>query len=354
MRALKYLNSSSLESSFKRGIKEVGESVPGCFETYRNVVWALPHVKRIYPLVDPSSLEAVEIALTLGPDPFSLPKWILDRVRPLLGDEGLRNLLRRKTWVRINTLKKGLQEILDELKGKGYSFVPDRDFNYLVEWIFPQISSIPEFRQGLLIPQDKASVMVVNVLDPKPEETILEIGGAPGTKTSLIQQLTHNKSYVISVDISARRVEAQRRLLAKWGVSNVELVIADATELKVTHADKVLVDAPCSNSGTMNVDPSIPLRLTKAELLKLVRIQKMILKRAVSLGVPVVYSTCSLFPEEGEKQVEEFSRYLVKITDDPLHMGYRKSKVWMRVMRTYPHLDYSEGFFISKIEPSPS
>ncbi|WP_252896691.1 hypothetical protein [Metallosphaera hakonensis] len=66
----------------------------------------------------------------------------------------------------------------------------------------------------------------------------------------------------------------------------------------------------------------------------------------------MVYSTCSLFPEEGELQVESYSDLLVKLTDDPRHMGYRKSKVWMRVMRTYPHVDFSEGFFIAKIDPS--
>ncbi|WP_287690279.1 RsmB/NOP family class I SAM-dependent RNA methyltransferase [Metallosphaera javensis (ex Sakai et al. 2022)] len=308
-------------------------------------------MKRLYPLLDLKSPEAVKVALSVGADPFSLPKWILERVRPLLGDEGLRKLLRRKNWVRLNTLKNNLQDILERLKRKGYSFRPDPEFSYLVEWISPQVSSLPEFREGILIPQDKSSVIVVKVLDPKPGETILEIGGAPGTKTSLIQQLTENRSYVISVDVSMKRVEVQRRLLQRWGVQNVDLVIADGSEFWITNADKILIDAPCTNSGTINVDPSIALRLTKTELLKLVNVQKRILRRALSLGVPVVYSTCSLFPDEGERQVEEFSRYLVKLTDDPLHQGYRKSKVWMKVMRTYPHLDYSEGFFISRIEP---
>ncbi|MEL9969493.1 MAG: RsmB/NOP family class I SAM-dependent RNA methyltransferase [Metallosphaera sp.] len=349
-RALSFINNSSPEASFKRAIRG-RPNLPGCYELYLKVLWSLPRVIRVYPHVKPFSREAVELALNAKPDPFSLPRWIFERMYPLLGDNGMAGLYSRRSWVRVNTLKGDRDEIIESLRVKGYSFSLDEDFDFLLNWISPKPSSTDEFREGLIIPQDKSSAIVVSVLNPKPGENILEIGGSPGGKTSLIQQITNNSSYVVSLDISEKRVNLQRRLLRLWGVENVDVLLADGSNFRVRKVDKILIDAPCSNSGTINVDPSIPFRLTKTELNKLVRIQREILKNAFSSGVEIVYSTCSLFPEEGEKQVEIYSKYLEKVTNDPAHFGYKRSKVWMRVMRTYPSLDQSEGFFISKIKP---
>lgn len=212
---------------------------------------------------------------------------------------------------------------------------------------FP-ISKTQEFRDGLVIPHDMSSYLVVKALNPKPYERILEVGGAPGIKTSIIQQLTKNKSEVTSIDVSTRRVATQKELLKKWSVSNVELIIADGENIPVRKADKILIDAPCSNSGTFASDPAVFLRLNRTELKNLIKIQDKILDKALSYGVPTVFSTCSLFPEEGEKHAEKYLNLISKIDWGESFYGYKKSKVYMHVVRTYPHIHESDGFFISR------
>ncbi|QKR01093.1 RsmB/NOP family class I SAM-dependent RNA methyltransferase [Metallosphaera tengchongensis] len=350
-RAVQYvIGGSPPEVAFKRAVSDLSRSVPGCYDVFLEVLRHLPCVWKKYPLLDLGSSEAISKALECKEE-VCLPNWIYQRLIRLLGEQGIRNLHRRRKWVRINTLKIDEEEAVNLMTRKGYSFERDKDFPYLLEWRTPHVISTPEYSSGVLIPHDKATSYVVQVLDPKPGEIVLELGGSPGVKTSLIQQMTRNSSFVISVDISAKRLELQRQLMKKWGVENVQLVNADGAKMWVRRVHKVLIDAPCTNSGTINADPSLPIRLRKRELLNLVRIQERILSEAIKLGVPVVYSTCSLFPEEGELQVERYSRYLVKIAEDPSFLGYRRSKVWLRVMRTYPHVHYTEGFFIAKLNP---
>ncbi|WP_252896692.1 methyltransferase domain-containing protein [Metallosphaera hakonensis] len=286
VRALGNLDKLSVEASFNNAVRNFRERPEGCFELYQRVLWSLPHVNRVFPGLQVKSREAVDLALLVGPDPFSLPKWIIDRIKPLLGENGLSNILKRKTWVRINTLRGCREATINKISERNYKFKVDDDVDFLLEWISPKISSTKEFRNGLLIPQDKSSVFVIRALDPKPGETILEIGSAPGTKTSLIQQFTENQAYVIGVDTSSHRIEVERKLLKRWGVKNVDLVLADGANVSLRNVDKILIDAPCTNSGTINVDPSIPLRLTKEELMKLKRIQKEILKKRNDPGSP--------------------------------------------------------------------
>ncbi|EZQ06575.1 MULTISPECIES: RsmB/NOP family class I SAM-dependent RNA methyltransferase [Acidianus] len=278
---------------------------------------------------------------------FSLPNWIYSRLFALLGKEGIKGLFKRKRWIRINTLKVDINSVKTSLLTQGISLLPT-EFSFLFE-VDKRVSYTDQFKGGLVIPQDKSSVIAVSFLDPREGERILEIGSAPGVKTSLIQQITRNRSYVIAIDISEKRIRTQKELMILWGVENVDLIVADGLHLPIRKVDKVFIDAPCSNSGTLNVDPSVLLRIEKKDILRLFSIQKAILRETQRLKTKVVYTTCSLFPEEGEKVVEEFEDYLVPIKNCG-HEGYRKSRVWLRVFRTYPHIDESEGFFIAKLD----
>ncbi|AWR96471.1 methyltransferase domain-containing protein [Acidianus sulfidivorans JP7] len=316
------------------------------FEEFKQFIIKYLYSLNVYPGYSINQIYSLE---DNNIDPIlTIPDWAYYRLYPLLGIEGLRGIYNRKKWVRINTLKAD-SNIYKFLKEEGYNLVPTEIPDLYELNSTKSISESKEFKEGKVLLQDKSSVISVLFLDPKPYEKILEIGSAPGIKTSLIQQITKNKSYVIALDISEKRIMIQKELMKKLGVDNVELIIADALHLPIRKADKVFIDAPCSNSGTINADPSVFIRITKKEILRLSNIQKRILKEASRLKTTVVYTTCSLFPEEGEKVVENFEKYLVKLPNEN-HEGYKKSKVWLRVYRTYPHKDFSEGFFISKLD----
>ncbi|QIW23540.1 RsmB/NOP family class I SAM-dependent RNA methyltransferase [Sulfolobus sp. S-194] len=316
------------------------------YQEFLRVIRNYYYYSELYP---DKEIEEI-VRYSLKEDKITLPQWVKERLSYIKSDD-FSKLFYKKTWIRVNTLKANVKEIISSLMKKGFELVKD-DFDFLFQITRSpfRISRTEEFQKGEIVIQDKASVYVVTLLDPKPYERILEVGSAPGMKTSLIQQLTNNKAYVIALDISKKRILVQRELMEKLGVENYELIVADGENLPIKEVDKILIDAPCSNSGTINADPSVFLRLNKNDVIKLSRLQKEILREASKLHKPVVYSTCSLFPEEGEKIVEKYSDYLIKLTDDPTHYGYMRSKVWLRVMRFYPHIHGTEGFFISKID----
>lgn len=127
---------------------------------------------------------------------------------------------------------------------------------------------------------------------------------APGMKTSLIMMLSDNKARVVAVDISYKRSLLGRQLLGKLGVdlSRVYVVVNDSRDVQLRKVfDKVLLDAPCSNSGAMSKDPGLKITLTESKVRYYSAVQKELISRSVSLGKTVVYSTCSLMPEEGEE-----------------------------------------------------
>ena len=318
---------------------------------YEQFLHVLQYFYYNYELYQDEGIEEAVIH-SLDEGKIDLPQWVKERLSYLrLKDFSL--LFKKYTWIRVNTLKAKVSEIVEPLRKKGFELEKDEyEFLYKVLRAPYRISKTEEFKYGKIVLQDKASIKVVEVLDPKPGEKILEVGSAPGMKTSMIQQLTGNKAYVISVDISEKRIKMQRNIMKKLGVENVELILADGKKLPIKHVDKILIDAPCSNSGTLASDPSVFLRLNKRDIIRLSTLQKEILEEASKLGKPVVYATCSLFPEEGEKVIEKYADFLVKINEknDPTHYGYFKSKVWLRVLRFYPHIHGTQGFFIAKLD----
>lgn len=322
-------------------------------ELYKEFLRILRNFYYNSELYGDEGLESIVI-YSLKYDNITLPKWVRERIS-YLRLKDFSPLFKKSRWIRVNTLKANTQEVISSLEGKGFKLVRDYyDFLFKVLYHPYSISKTDEFKSGKVVMQDKASIEVVRVLDPKPGERILEVGSAPGMKTSLIQQLTQNKAYVIALDISEKRIKVQKELMERLGVDNVELLLGDGENLPIREVDKVLIDAPCSNSGTLNTDPSIFLRLSKGDVIRLSKIQRKILEEAYKLRKLTVYSTCSMFPDEGEKVVEKFANFLVKINDDPSHYGSFRSRVWLRVMRFYPHLHGTEGFFIAKLDFSKS
>lgn len=347
------MSGRSLENAFDIAFKESGKGLDRkrTFRTFVNTLKELHYVEEMFPCRN--IYETFKIALEMAKENFPLtpmhfPLWIRERLLAAIGEEGITKLDKKTQWIRVNTLKGDFTETINSLKQKGISLLEKEFPMYEAKGKYP-ISKTKEFEEGLVIPHDLSSYFVVKALEPKRGERILEIGSAPGIKTSLIQQLTKNQSWVVSIDVSVRRTLTQKSLLRKWGVENVEIIVGDGENVPIRNIDKILIDAPCSNSGTFSSDPTVFLRLNRAELKNLVKIQSKILKKAIEYNVPTVFSTCSILPEEGEFQVERYLNRLSKIPWDESFYGYKKSKVYMHVARTYTHIHRCDSFFISRL-----
>ena len=166
-----------------------------------------------------------------------------------------------------------------------------------------QVSALPGYAEGAFWVQDAAAALAVPLLAPRPGERVLDLCAAPGGKTL---QLAAAGAEVTALDISAPRFERVHQNLARTGLA-AKVVIADALEWEPEGAfDAILLDAPCSATGTIRRHPDLPFVKDRADLAGLVDLQARLLDRALGWlrpGGRLVYCTCSLLPEEGEAQL---------------------------------------------------
>jgi 16S rRNA (cytosine967-C5)-methyltransferase len=163
------------------------------------------------------------------------------------------------------------------------------------------------WRRGWMAPQDEASQMVPRLLDARRGERVLDIGAAPGGKTLALADAA-GAANVVATDVHPHRLRAMGEVLARTGADSVQRVACDATRpLPFAAAfDRILLDAPCSGTGTLARHPEIRKRLRPESLVEFATRQAAMLERAAEALAPggrLVYSTCSLEPEENEEVV---------------------------------------------------
>ncbi|HUY01088.1 MAG TPA: RsmB/NOP family class I SAM-dependent RNA methyltransferase [Candidatus Deferrimicrobium sp.] len=223
-----------------------------------------------------------------------------------------------------------------------------------------QIFSIREsslFRQGYIFDQSFPSMVVSRVLDPQPNENVLDICAAPGGKATHLAQLMQNKGQILAIDRSKPRIKRLEEHITRLGIKNIKILWADSRNLPEEYlewADKVLVDPPCSALG---VRPKLS-QITK-DIINLVHYQRQFLKAAMTYVKPggfIVYSTCTLTTEENEANIQ----YLLENNNcEIVEQSYcygspgeklKNLKNWQKLQRFYPDLHETPGYFIAKIQ----
>jgi 16S rRNA (cytosine967-C5)-methyltransferase len=209
--------------------------------------------------------------------------------------------------------------------------------------------------------QDEGSQLVVALLDPRPGESALDACAAPGAKATAIAERVGPSGRVVGIDRHARRLALVGREARRLGLVNLDLHALDASQdLGASAAprsfDRVLVDAPCSGLGTLRRNPDLRWRARPDASEGLAALQLALLRRAaVALrpGGTLVYSTCTLAPEENEAVVRTF---LAETTD--LRLAAREATpAALRplldaegFLRTFPHRHGADGFFAARLE----
>lgn len=173
----------------------------------------------------------------------------------------------------------------------------------------PPISKLASFQLGLFYIQDPSTLAAVAELDPQPGETVLDLCAAPGGKTTFIAQLMENRGRVLAHDPSPERLKLVQENCARLGVTCVEIVRSMQSLDPALKFDRILLDAPCSNTGVMRRRVDLRWRIQPAELTRLRTTQMDLLQKAgrsLKPGGTLIYSTCSLEPEENGTLIEEF------------------------------------------------
>ncbi|MCL4523341.1 MAG: 16S rRNA (cytosine(967)-C(5))-methyltransferase RsmB [Acidobacteria bacterium] len=219
------------------------------------------------------------------------------------------------------------------------------------------------FRRGWFSIQDEASQMVAHLLDVREDDSVLDICAAPGGKTAILARAAGPQSLVVAADLHAHRLQALLTTLARLNIASVRRVALDATSPLPFGRSfaRILLDAPCSGTGTLARNPEIRWRLQPADLSDLQRRQVALLKNALVLlasGGRLVYSTCSLEPEENELVVDEalqavrgFHRVHASGALEPhLREGASTTRLFDGVFRTFPPEHGTDGFFAAAVE----
>jgi NOL1/NOP2/sun family putative RNA methylase len=232
-------------------------------------------------------------------------------------DRILRGLTRRRpVTLRANTLKSSIGEVLNELRRSGAQCqrVPWYPDALVIKNLRERdIEPLPLYSEGKVYLQSLSSMIPPLVLDPKPGDAVLDIAAAPGSKTTQMAALMNNEGRIVAAEID--RVRADRLVfnLERQGVRIAEVVVRDGVTVAddyPEHFDRVLVDAPCSGEGLFIVDdPSTYRPWSKKVCKHCIASQRRLLEagaRALKPGGRMVYSTCTLNPEENELLVDDF------------------------------------------------
>lgn len=170
-----------------------------------------------------------------------------------------------------------------------------------------RVEDLPGYREGHFMVIDPAAVQAVDLLDPQPEDHILDACAAPGGKTALIAERLRLKGQLVAMDLRADRLPRLRANLERLGCAKfVKVVQGDALRLRSEsfgRFDRILLDVPCSNTGVIRRKPDVRWRFSKARLTRQTQTQRELLERMAGLvkrGGCIVYSTCSLEPEEND------------------------------------------------------
>lgn len=296
------------------------------------------------------------------------------RHRIILGDdyENFAKILRKllPASFRINTLKVDRDEMLKRFESYGWNLkqVPFYKDGVIFEGRKPLVlGNTVEHFLGYIYIQETASMIPPVVLDPQEDEVILDMAAAPGSKTTQIAQMMNNNGALIANEKILPRLASLRTNIQRCGVTNAVITWMDgkAFREKGLKFDKILLDAPCTGTGAIMKSPKT-LKTWSVDASKISSsIQKQLLQSAVEClkeDGTLVYSTCSLEPEENEENIDWAIRKLgVKVEKIKIEGFKTRSGItsWdgdeldpqvSNCIRIYPQDNNSEGFFVSKLK----
>jgi len=277
------------------------------------------------------------------------------------------SFLRRS--IRINTIRGSLQETKSSIESKGWILeqIPWTKEGF---WIShpdrKDVGNLLEHHLGKIYVQEAASMIPPLFLQPKPGDIILDMCASPGSKTTQMGMMMDNQGLIIANDYKGLRLQSLGINVQRSGLTNVLVTLMPGKRFHGFQFDKILVDAPCSGTGTIRKSLKTVRIWNSGMIGKLARQQKELIENAfnnLKPGGELVYSTCSLEPEENESVVD----YLLKKFDNakivkvnlpglktsPPVLEFKNHSYDSRIkdtLRIWPQDNNTEGFYVAKIK----
>ncbi|UCC18940.1 MAG: RsmB/NOP family class I SAM-dependent RNA methyltransferase [Promethearchaeota archaeon] len=305
----------------------------------------------------------------------AIPSFMIDHLLPVMSIDYIKDNVkfmngtenRIEITLRINNLQKNLvyEDLLEQIK---------ENFNKN-KVVYRRDSDIPElfwipisqknrvirssfYQRGYLIFQDKASAIAIHLLSPQKNDKICDMCAAPGIKTNLIAQFMNNKGNILGGEFLLERAKIMKNLLKQLNVLNTHIINTDSIIFPIRYQnyfDLILLDAPCTGSGTFLRNPELKWRQNEKFLQQNLTLQKKLLDSALKLLKPkgiLLYCTCSLYPEEGEYQILNYlDRFDPLDLPDWISPSYKiENRTIPGTGRLFPSIHHTQGFFIGKFK----
>lgn len=309
--------------------------------------------KTTLPMPDPrNQLESVSITT-------SHPAWLVQRWASRFGWKETRdfchcNNVTPDIWIRWNPLRTDRDSFLNLLQESNLDAEPSD----ISPWHVKLLSNINlsdwlPLKEGLCTVQDVSAGLPVLLLDPQPEETILDFCAAPGGKATQIAEKTHDIGTIVAQDVSPHRISRITDHIHRLNLTSIRCLVGNGACLRVKHFDRILLDVPCSGLGVLRRRPDIRWKRSPDEIRFMTSIQRSILEEAANLIKPkgvIVYSTCTTEPEENWEQIDRF------LLDHP-EWRRENAEQWINPavvnprgeIETYPHIHNMDGSFAARL-----
>ena len=262
--------------------------------------------------------------------------------------------------VRVNTLNTSRMELLAALEKEGCKA---REGKYLEEAVILEnpssITKLEAFQKGYFTVQDESSMLSSVILEPEEGQLAVDVCSAPGGKATHISQLMRNKGTVIARDIHPHKLKLVKDTAARLGIDIIKTELFDAAKLDeklIGKADRVLVDAPCTGTGIIRRKPDIKYSQNLAGQGEIIHLQRRVLSNAskyVKPGGYLVYSTCTIQPEENIENVKAFltenKDFRLADFENIVPEKLKNTTAKEGYLQLYPNINQTDGFFISKL-----
>lgn len=293
-----------------------------------------------------------------------LPEFLEKMILEQYGQELLEKIKKgyfqdRLTTLRVNTLKTEKEKIKNVFEEKGIKYKEINWYNdaLIIENVKEEeIRKLEIYENGEIYLQSLSSMIPPIILNPKPEENILDMASAPGGKTTQMSALSNGKAFITACEKNKIRAERLKYNIEKQGTKRITIMTEDARKLDDFFSfDKILLDAPCSGSGTINIkDEKIKNIFTDELIKRSTKVQEELLMKAIKLLKPeqeMVYSTCSILKQENEEIVKKvLNKTKSKIVPIPELEGIPTLPVTIEGTMCVMPTELYEGFFVAKIK----
>ena len=290
---------------------------------------------------------------------MQIPEFLKEMLIKQYGEETTNDIINgyieeKPVTLRVNTIKAEKDNIKKELQEVG---IETEEVSWYSDALIiknvreNEIKKLKIFENGEIYLQSLSSMLPPIILDPRAGENILDMTAAPGGKTTQIATITQNKAFITACEKNKIRAERLKFNLQKQGVGCANIMQEDARRLSDFFSfDKILLDAPCSGSGTMNV---FEKSFSKELIDRSSKVQEELLTKALKIlkpGGEMVYSTCSILEQENEKILKKvLSKFNAEIIPIQLFEGIPVLPVTMTGTLCVRPTKLYEGFFVAKI-----